>query len=60
LVARLKDHAYLCWKVTTPYYNPLNFNGRDVDIFSGRTALAVLAIPEEIVATTDLDGCETM
>lgn len=60
VVSCLKDHAYLCWKVTTPYYNPLNFNRRDVDIFSGQTALAVLAIPEEIIAVIDFDGCEKM
>jgi hypothetical protein len=55
---RLKDHGYQCWKMTTPYFNPRNFNRRDINIFSGRSALAVLAIPEEVEATIEFDGCE--
>ena len=57
---RLHDHGYQCWKVTTSYFNPKNFNRRDADIFSGRAAVAVLAVPEEIDATIAYDGCESL
>jgi len=57
---RLHDHGYQCWKMTTPCFNPKNFNRRDADIFSGRMAVAVLAVPEEIVATIAYDGCERL
>jgi hypothetical protein len=41
----------------TPLFNPGNFNRRDNDIFAGRTALALLAFPEEIPVDIALDGC---
>jgi hypothetical protein len=44
---RARDFAYRCWRVVTPYYNPQNFNRRDADPFSGRAAVALLAVPEE-------------
>jgi len=34
-----------------------NFNRRDADIFAGRKALALLAIPEEIDVDIALDQC---
>jgi FkbM family methyltransferase len=57
---RVRDRGYQCWKVTTSYFNRANFNRRDDDIFSGRMALAVLAIPEEIEFAVALDGCEKL
>jgi FkbM family methyltransferase len=57
---RLRDHGYQCWKVTTAYFNPKNFNRRDADIFPGRATIAVVAIPEEIEATLACDGCERL
>jgi hypothetical protein len=38
-------------------FNPQNFNRRDADIFSGRSAIALLAIPEEIDVDVALHGC---
>jgi hypothetical protein len=54
---RARDHGYRCWKVETPVFNPNNFNGREDDIFAGRTALALLAIPEEAKADIAFEGC---
>jgi hypothetical protein len=45
--ARLREFGYRCWRMETAYFNPGNFNRRDNDIFSGRTAQALLALPEE-------------
>jgi tetratricopeptide (TPR) repeat protein len=60
VTSRLQDFGYQCWKTTTPYFNPENFNRRDADIFRGGVAHAVLAIPEEVEAPTGLDGCERL
>lgn len=57
LADRLRDFGYRRWRMETPLFNPDNFNLRDRDIFSGRTALAVLAIPEEIDVDIPLDSC---
>ncbi len=48
LAEQVKGYGYRCWRVETPLYDPANFNRRDDDIFGGRTALALVAIPEEI------------
>jgi hypothetical protein len=47
IVACASDFGYRCWKVEHAYFNPQNFNRRETDIFAGRAALAVLAMPEE-------------
>ena len=47
LGAELRSFGYRCWRIETALYNANNFNRRDGDIFGGRTALALLAIPEE-------------
>jgi len=60
VTSRLQDLGYQCWKTTTPYFNPENFNRRDADIFRGGVAHAVLAIPEEVEAPTVPDGCERL
>jgi tetratricopeptide (TPR) repeat protein len=57
LASRVKELGYRCWRMETALFNPENFNRRDTDIFSGRTALALLAIPEEIDVDIALDGC---
>jgi tetratricopeptide (TPR) repeat protein/precorrin-6B methylase 2 len=44
----VKDFGYSCWQVTTTAFNPDNFNQRDENIFQAQTALALLAIPEEL------------
>jgi FkbM family methyltransferase len=50
-----RDCAYRCWKIETPMFNPDNFNRRQNDIFDGRRALALLALPEESEVTVSLD-----
>ena len=57
LADRLRDFGYRRWRMETRLFNPDNFNLRDRDIFSGRTALAVLAVPEEIELGIPLDAC---
>jgi len=47
LATRLRDFGYNCWACETTLYNPANFNNRDIDLFSGKTALALIALPEE-------------
>jgi tetratricopeptide (TPR) repeat protein len=54
---RAREFGYRCWRMDTALFNPANFNRRETDIFSGRTALALLAIPEEIDVDIALDGC---
>ena len=48
LTGRARALGYRCWKMSVPLFNPQNFNRRDDDIFGGRVALALLAIPEEV------------
>jgi hypothetical protein len=57
LVSRTQAFSYRCWRMETALFNSQNFNRRDADIFSGRTALALLAIPEEIDVDVALDQC---
>ena len=57
LAERVKAFSYRCWRLETALFNAANFNRRDADIFAGRRALALLAIPEEIDVDVALDGC---
>jgi FkbM family methyltransferase len=57
LARRAQAFSYRCWRMETALFNPENFNRRGTDIFSGRTALALLAIPEEIDVDIALDEC---
>jgi tetratricopeptide (TPR) repeat protein len=57
LAQRAQTFSYRCWRMETALFNATNFNRREADIFSGRTALALLAIPEEIDVDIALDGC---
>jgi hypothetical protein len=54
---RAREFGYRCWRQETPLFNPANFNRREDDIFAGRKALALLAIPEEINVDMALPGC---
>jgi tetratricopeptide (TPR) repeat protein/precorrin-6B methylase 2 len=53
----VKAFGYRAWRMSAPMFNPDNFNRRVDDIFSGRSALAVLAFPEEIEVNVAIDGC---
>jgi hypothetical protein len=55
LADRAREFGYRCWRVATPLFNPDNFNRRDDDIFPGRSAWALLAVPEEIEVDVPLD-----
>jgi len=57
LSMRVKEFSYRCWRMETALFNPENFNRRDNDIFDGATALALLAIPEEIDVDVTLNRC---
>jgi precorrin-6B methylase 2 len=57
LVQRTREFSYRCWRMETALFNAQNFNRRETDIFDGRSALALLAIPEEIEVDVALDGC---
>jgi len=57
LASRAREFGYRCWRVETPLFNPANFNRRDDDIFNGRSALALLAVPEEAEDRMAFDGC---
>jgi hypothetical protein len=57
LAGRLKLFGYQCWRTSNPLFNPDNFYRHDQDVFSGRVADAILAIPEEIDVDVALDGC---
>jgi len=57
LAEHLKLVGYQCWRTSAPLFNPANFYRHDQDVFSGRKAHAILAIPEEIDVDVALDGC---
>ena len=40
--------GYRCWRIRTPLFNSDNFNRRRENVFGDRSALALLAIPEEL------------
>ena len=57
LAGRLSEFGYRCWRMESSLFSSGNFNGRDRDIFVGGTALALVAIPEEVDFRAPLDGC---
>jgi hypothetical protein len=57
---RVREFGYRCWRMETPLFNVHNFNRRDADIFGGRTALALLAVPEETDVDVMFDGCSEL
>ena len=48
VVGSMKEFSYRCWRSQTTLFDADNFNRRTEDIHSGRAALAVLGIPEEV------------
>jgi hypothetical protein len=57
LAAQAEEFGYRCWLMETLLFNSGNFNCRELGEFAGATALALLAIPEEMSITAALDGC---
>lgn len=47
----VRNFGYRCWKVETPLFDAGNFNRWPEDIFGGHTAVAVIAIAEELDVT---------
>ena len=43
-----REFGYRCWRMDSPLFNPRNFNHCDANVFSNRTAVALVAIPEEM------------
>jgi tetratricopeptide (TPR) repeat protein len=60
VAAVVREFRLACWKVESPLFNTGNFNRRDVDVFEGRKALALLAVPAELIHEVDTDGCERL
>ena len=60
LVQRTNDFGYGCWRKETPLYNFANFNRREQDIFAGRTAAVVIALPEEHGSEPGIDGFQRL
>jgi len=57
LVDHVKQFSYRCWRMESGLFNPMNFNCRLDNVFGERRALALLAIPAEVVVDVVLDGC---
>lgn len=53
-------HGYRCWKMVTPWFDSANFNRRERDLFDGRSALALVAFPEEVDVDVALAGCSEL
>lgn len=47
----LRSFSYRCWALETALFHPENFNRWSVDIFDGRTTVALVAVPEEVEIT---------
>ena len=52
----VQAYGYRCFRIETALFSPDNFNRRDADLFDGRKALSLLAIPEEIDTDMALAG----
>jgi hypothetical protein len=53
----IHDCGYQSWRITSPLFNPSNYNRRDDDIFCGKVAFGLLSIPEEIEMDIEIEGC---
>jgi tetratricopeptide (TPR) repeat protein len=57
LAGIVRECSYRTWRMDASLFNPDNFNRRENDIFEGRHAVALVAIPEEIDVDIHLDYC---
>ena len=57
LAAHVRDAGYQAFKVETPLFNVQNFNQRSTDVFEGKRALSLLAVPEETEVDVVLEHC---
>jgi len=58
LVHQVRDFGYCCWRVTTPVFDPGNFNLCREPSPGETPALALLAIPEELGTQLSFVECE--
>jgi tetratricopeptide (TPR) repeat protein len=56
LVSCLHEFSYRCWRMETPLFNPDNYYRRNLDVFAGKTVVAMVAIPEETDTPVALTG----
>lgn len=52
-----RECSYRTWLMDTPLFSAANFNRRDRNVFENQSALALLAVPEEIEMDISLEGC---
>jgi len=57
LAGYVRDAGYQSYKLETSLFNVDNFNLRPVDVFQGKTSLALLAVPEETQVDVSLEHC---
>jgi hypothetical protein len=57
IASQIRDFGYRCWRMETALFNPNNFNQRMDDKFARRSALALVAVPEEIEGDEFIVGC---
>lgn len=57
VAARAREYGYRTWRMETAWFNPGNFNRRHADIFEGRVALTLVAVPEEVDGDMAQFGC---
>lgn len=58
--ATVREFGYRCWRHETALYNAANFNRYPVDVFGGRAAFALVAIPEESRQEYTLAECREL
>jgi hypothetical protein len=56
----VKGYGYVCWRMEAPMFNRANFNGRDVDVFSGRKSVTLLGVPKESESQMAIEACQRM
>jgi tetratricopeptide (TPR) repeat protein/precorrin-6B methylase 2 len=57
LATRARDSGYQAFKIETPLFNAHHVNLRAMNVFEGKTSLAILAIPEETEVDVSLEHC---
>jgi hypothetical protein len=57
MAALMRSCSYRTWRHTTPLFNPGNFNLRTANIFEGKVAHALFAVPEEVEMDVAIDRC---
>jgi hypothetical protein len=56
----VSDYSYACFRMEAPLFFRDNFNRRREDVFAGKTALALVAMPEEAQFDRSIAHCASM